>query len=870
MCGSRLAPLWLALAVVGIAAPCFAPAAEPAVLDLPGGGTLPGTLLPAAAAADGPRSTLVWQSPLFAAPFEFHLDEISGVRFVAAPQPAVAAPFRCQLRGGDVIDGALESIDATRVVMVPGGKAEPVVIERGIVQSISRRGAGVVGTYVGPAGLAGWQQTPDASWTEEAGRIAATRRGSAVSRDVGAPSRARYDIVVSWRRAPEFRIAVAAADAPRDDAYRLEVLGSAAALVRQEAEKAGLEPLEMPRPSPGRLRIVLFVDQEKGRVAAVLAPEGAAPRTAEVTVPPPARAASGRVRLSLSSGDLCLESLRVTPWKSAEPRLDDGEGTAIVGRDGRRTVAEIESFDKTAGELVLRPGTGGPERLSIDSVDEITFASAAGDAAGPASAIRVLRGSGGTLSGDLDHIDDEMIWLRREGLDAPVAVPRSDIIAITSLRTAASPRPLPGRSGEFRSASVALRGCLVDGSPWKSGLAWQPQGSSTASPLAATPAGAATVEYVPRSPKADPAAALQVEVGGIGGVVNQDGAGFFVVTMLADEGAAARDGNLQPGDRLLAVRPREQGAYVETKGLDADTVMNLLRGRVGTKVALRVTDGGGDNPREIILERGSIYVAGRDILERALQTHARLAATRVAVPDGGRQFPALAILRSGDVVPCAVEAMDGSGVRVRTPVADAGAETPVTVAATLVRAVELDPAAASRGIDKVRLERLLTVPRSQRDSPPTHMLRLRDGDYLRGRLETLDSETVTIDVRGERKRLPRADVVRVIWLHADDAVPGAAGPEKPEDEGLLVQGVAASGRVTLVADRMEGNLIRGRSPAFGTGRIDVDVLERLLIGQAIAAEAEELPFSQWRLKPAPEPKAAASGGDGQPAKAGGE
>ena len=99
-----------------------------------------------------------------------------------------------------MIDGALESIDATRVVMVPGGKAEPVVIERGIVQSISRRGAGVVGTYVGPAGLAGWQQTPDASWTEEAGRIAATRRGSAVSRDVGAPSRARYDIVVSWRR----------------------------------------------------------------------------------------------------------------------------------------------------------------------------------------------------------------------------------------------------------------------------------------------------------------------------------------------------------------------------------------------------------------------------------------------------------------------------------------------------------------------------------------------------------------------------------------------------------------------------------------------------------------------------------------------
>ena len=877
VCSPRPFVLWLGLAMACLAVPRAAPAAEPAVLDLPGGGTLPGTLLPAAADGDGPRGTLVWQSTLFAKPFEFHLDEIGGLRFVGVvAAAATAAPFRCQLRGGDVIDGDLESIDAKQVVIVPSGKAGPVAIERGIVQGITRRGAGTAGTYVGPAGLAGWQQAPEATWTEEAGRIAAQRRGASVSRDVGAPARARYDMIVSWRQPPEFRVAVAAADTARDDSYRLEVLGMAAAgasaaLVRQEAEKAGLKPLEIERPAQGRLRIVMFVDQEKGRLAVVLAAEGAAPRSAEVTVPPPARPASARFRLSLSSGDLCLESLRVTPWKTAEPRLDEDEGTAIVGRDGRRIGAEIESFDKAAGQLVLRPNAGGPERLPIDSVDEITFALAPvpGDA-GPGPAIRVLRASGGTLSGDLHHIDEEAVWLSREGLDAPVAVPRSDILAITSLRAAQPPRGLPGRSGEFRAAGVVLRGCLVDGSPWQAGVAWQPLGSATASPLAVGAAGAVTVEYVPRSPKGEPGAGMQIEVGGIGGVVNQDGAGFFVVTMLADDGAAARDGTLQPGDRLLAVRPREQGAYVETKGLDADTVMNLLRGRVGTKVALRVTDGGGDNPREIILERGAIYVAGRDVLERALQTHARLAAVRVAVPDGGRQFPALAILRSGDVVSCAVEAMDGRGMRLRTPVADAGAETAVTVAATLVRAVELDPAAASRGIDKVRQERLLTVPRSQRDAPPTHLLRLRDGDYLRGRLESLDAETVTIDVRGERKRLPRADVVRVIWLHSDDAVPQAAAADQPQGEGLLVQGVAASGRVTLVAERMEGNLIRGRSPAFGTGRIDVDGLERLLIGKAIAADAEELPYSRWRLKPAPEPKAAASGGAGQPAASGGD
>jgi len=862
------AALWLTLACAA-ALPRDACAAPTGVLDLPGGGKLPGTLLPAPAGTDGPRGTLVWRSPLFSMPFEFHLDEIGGVRFDAAPDVVETGPFRCQLRGGDVIDGTIQEINARQVVIVPGGKSGPVTIPRTILESLSRRDANAAGIYVGPAGLAGWRQVPDASWTEEAGRLKAKRRGASVFRDVGGAARACYDIVLSWRQPPEFRLAVAAAEKAGEDAYRLEVLGlgaagGAAALVRQEGAKAGLEPLPIERPAPGRMRVTMFVDQEKGRLATILSTDGAAPRTAEVTVPPRARAASGRFRLSLSSGDLCLESLRVTPWKTAEPRLDAGEGTIIVGRDGRRTRADIESFDSATGQLVLRAEGGEPDRLPLDAIDEITFGNQAEDAADPGAGIRIVRASGGTLSGDLDHVDDDAVWLRRHGLDAPLAVPMSDILAITSMRAATPPRALPGRSGEFTVDDVSLRGCLVDGSPWQAGLAWQPQGSATASPLAPNPS--AIVEYVSPRPKRKPAdqqegafgGVAQVEVGGIGGVVNQDGAGFFVVTMLAEGGAAERDGNLQAGDRLLAVRPREQGVYVETKGLDADTVMNLLRGRVGTKVGLRATDNAGLNPREIVLERGAIAVAGPDVLDRALQTHARLAAARVVVPDGGGQFASLAVLRSGEMVPCVVEAIDQRGVRMRTPVADGGGETAVTVAATLLRAVELAPIMSGATIDEVARNRLLTVPRSQRDTPPTHLLRLRDGDYLRGRLESLDAETVTIDVRGERKRLPQADVARVIWLHPDEAAPEAAGRGEA-NEGLLVQGIAPTGRVTLVAQRLEGDMIRGKSPAFGSGRIDVSGLERLLIGKAIGADDNDLPFSQWRLKPAAEPKAASRG-----------
>jgi len=346
-----------------------------------------------------------------------------------------------------------------------------------------------------------------------------------------------------------------------------------------------------------------------------------------------------------------------------------------------------------------------------------------------------------------------------------------------------------------------------------------------------------------------------VEIGGIGGMVNQDALGFFVVTMLSEDGAAAQDGRLKPGDRLLAIKPRPEGGFVPTKGHDVQTVMNLMRGRVGSQVVLRVAAADGE-PRDIDLRRGLIYVAGRDILDQALATHVRLASPAVVKPEDSVNYPSLAILRSGDVVPCAVDGMDAKGMRIRTPVADGGANDDIMVSESLVQAVELDPSVPARGIEKPRLDRLLMLPRSQRVAPPTHMVRLRDGDYLRGRLESLDDTTLVLDVRGEMKRLPRNAVARVIWLHPEedsaDAPPRAAAPDPV---GLLVQGVAEGRRVTLVAEGLAEGAIRGTSPALGPGRIDLKGVDRLLLGRAIDGEADQLPYRQWKLRPAPEPKA---------------
>jgi len=630
-----------------------------------------------------------------------------------------------------------------------------------------------------------------------------------------------------------------------------------AAIIRREQELAAVEPLLAGDAATRSLRVVMFVDQEKGRVAAYTVDRGVAGAISEVAVPPSSREPSGRFRISLGTGDVSLESLRVGPWTTDEPVLDVRRATSVVCGDGRTVDGEIVSYDKASGGVLVR-AAAGDVRIGLDEIEEIVLPRPDRDQAVGTSApatLRAVQASGGTIAGRLAAVDERSLRLRVAGIDDEVAIPLDDVLSLTSLVARPSPRELPGRVGTLIAGEASLKGCLVDGRDLGAAVAWLPQGAVEPATLAVSgDAIDAVVEYVPRVSR-EPVGDAQVEIGGIGGMVNQDALGFFVVTMLSEDGAAAQDGRLQPGDRLLAIKPRPEGGFVPTKGHDVQTVMNLMRGRVGSQVVLRVAAADGE-PRDIDLRRGLIYVAGRDILDQALATHTRLASLAVLKPEDSATYPSLAILRSGDVVPCAVDGMDAKGMRIRTPVADGGANDDIMVSESLVQAVELDPSVPARGIEKPRLDRLLMLPRSQRVAPPTHMVRLRDGDYLRGRLESLDDTTLVLDVRGELKRLPRTAVARVIWLHPEeDSADAPPRDALPIPAGLLVQGVAEGRRVTLVAEGLAEGAIRGTSLALGPGRIDLKGVDRLLLGRAIDGEADQLPYRQWKLRPAPEPKA---------------
>ena len=106
-------------------------------------------------------------------------------------------------------------------------------------------------------------------------------------------------------------------------------------------------------------------------------------------------------------------------------------------------------------------------------------------------------------------------------------------------------------------------------------------------------------------------------------------------------------------------------------------------------------------------------------------------------------------LRTGDMVPCEITRIDEKGVTYKTPLSDSG-----TIANDKIKAVVLT--LDGRGpveLTKEKRERLLTLPRMQKDNPPTHLIRSCDGDYLRGRVVEMDDRKLLVEVRLQTKEL---------------------------------------------------------------------------------------------------------------------
>jgi peroxiredoxin len=211
-------------------------------------------------------------------------------------------------------------------------------------------------------------------------------------------------------------------------------------------------------------------------------------------------------------------------------------------------------------------------------------------------------------------------------------------------------------------------------------------------------------------------------------------------------------------------------------------------------------------------------------------------------------------LRSGDTLQCNVASIDDKGVTIKSTITDA-----TLVPHAEIKVLELLPETSAVAIAAPKKERLLTLPRMQRDNPPTQLIRSVNGDYLRGRLVAMNDKKLAVEIRLQTTTVPRANVARIIWLHADEFDEDAPPPPEPT-AATRVQALPTDGnRLTFFAQQVAGSTLSGKSDLLGACRVDLKNIDQLLIGGAIEQTAAKLAFHQWRLKPALDPLAPEEG-----------
>ncbi len=213
-------------------------------------------------------------------------------------------------------------------------------------------------------------------------------------------------------------------------------------------------------------------------------------------------------------------------------------------------------------------------------------------------------------------------------------------------------------------------------------------------------------------------------------------------------------------------------------------------------------------------------------------------------------------LRSGDVIPSVITGINEQGVTFRSSMS-----TSTFVAHDKVKAVELAPESSNLTVrlSKTKRERLLTLPRMQKASPPTHLIRSKNGDYLRGRVVAMDEKKLQVETRLENKELSRDRISRIIWLHPEELDPSKK--PKAASQATRVQAVRNDGiRVTFTPEYVADSAVVGKSEILGACRVRVAEVDQLLFGGGIEEAAALLAYGQWKLQNAPEPTLPSDGG----------
>lgn len=188
----------------------------------------------------------------------------------------------------------------------------------------------------------------------------------------------------------------------------------------------------------------------------------------------------------------------------------------------------------------------------------------------------------------------------------------------------------------------------------------------------------------------------------------------------------------------------------------------------------------------------------------------------------------------------------------------------------------------------VKLERALTVPRFNRDTPPNHILVAENGDMKRGKLLGFNGETIQFDSKLRQFSIPIDRVARVVDV-STEAVSGQQNSSQPsavsgQQENVVTDKTfATTTRVYRQGDlaptvnrklktesqyevtirltdgsilifeplEIKDDALLGRSSIYGEITVPIESIQHLYLGDT--SESFEAAFAAWVVQPAKEP-----------------
>ncbi len=886
-----------------------------------------------------PEEGLVhFASPLFTRALDLDPAQLSGVRF---PPSAAGGrgeaekdgnpSFELFLKNGDRLRGQLLAADERQLTFQAPPFAEPIPIAREAILRLVQ--ANEQGGFSGLGDPEDWislgrDRKPTDWFADLKGELATHQWNGNLFREIDLPERVEIRFRARFPEGkPSFELGLLR-DPKRGP--MLETWDGYLVLTH----RTRFAPVRLMAESTRELHLRLFWDQKSGDLRLCDASGVLLARLQGETEAPsedPRRQRTDPLRRGFSilsrNPEMKLVSLEVREWDGKEVPIVDPKEPRLQLRQGPLPLTG-EAIELKPGESTLRIGD---RRLALrDIVEWVIAPDLESEGSPPVSAVpenatRIAWNSGSTLSGRFHRFRGDGIVFQPPWSDRPIL---ASLQGAREIRFPAADPAVGSGSDRLTRENIRLRGTLRFSPEGGSFLAWQPPGARQAVPLAE---GAGVDIVRDATPDRESASVFPLQQTRV---------------HLADEEILVGDLISLDAERLVfesRITGRLEIPATQVRALDLGSSNRLLEGfrdpeweRVegdeesvifdADKVTLR--SGSFGNPSILLgdrvrfdLEWQESYAAitvrlfasgadpsapssdlvfaiqGNRLFAGKLNANGAFSFSGDQIPVTGNRVSLELSLQAGEVgirvngrfalsLPLDLGYLSGNGLYFRLGGGWQGwnqMQAPIVLSHFQIAS---SPGHIPQRIVDPRAKiQVLTIPRVDREAPPTHLLVAPNGDLLRGRLQGIDKRLVTMQAHGATLAIPRARVASLVRLEPPllesppTEPPSRLEPvDDSEDSEIKVsdnddlrrQRLASyqfqashrfilrdGSRLRLKGQGLNNAQFVGESPVLGSCRISLDQIREVShLGLMPLEEAplmDYVAYADWQPRLAPDP-----------------